>query len=106
MGCSSAGKAEPDAQYLRASVRAGAAYGIPVTVKFRKGIYDDLLTFFETGRIAEEEGVAAIALHARTAEQHYAGLADWNAIGELKAHVSSYPGAWQRRHWGGSGRSA
>jgi nifR3 family TIM-barrel protein len=76
---------------LRASVKSAGEYGIPVTVKFRKGISDDLLTYLETGRIAEEEGVAAIALHARTAEQHYAGLADWNAIGELKAHVSSIP---------------
>ena len=44
-----------------------------------------------TGRIAEDEGVAAIALHARTAEQHYAGEADWAAIGELKAAVTSIP---------------
>jgi tRNA-dihydrouridine synthase len=44
-----------------------------VTAKFRKGIDDSLLTHISTGRIAREEGVAAIALHARTAEQHYAG---------------------------------
>jgi nifR3 family TIM-barrel protein len=76
---------------LRAAVKAATPYGIPVTVKFRKGISDDLLTFIETGQIAEQEGIAAIALHARTAEQHYAGLADWNAIGELKAAVLSIP---------------
>ncbi len=76
---------------LRASVKAAEPYNVPITVKFRKGISDDLLTFLETGHIAAEEGVAAIALHARTAEQHYAGTADWNAIGELKAHVLSIP---------------
>jgi tRNA-dihydrouridine synthase len=50
-----------------------------------------LLTHISTGRIAVEEGVAAIALHARTAEQHYAGEARWDAIGELKAAVSEIP---------------
>jgi len=76
---------------VRAAVSAGEPYGIPVTIKFRKGVSDDLLTFLTTGRIAEEEGVAAIAMHARTAEQHYAGHADWAAIGELKAAVTGIP---------------
>jgi nifR3 family TIM-barrel protein len=76
---------------VRASVRAGEPYGVPVTIKFRKGLRDDLLTHLDTGRIAEEEGAAAIALHARTAEQHYAGVADWKAIAELKAAVGSIP---------------
>ena len=62
-----------------------------VTIKFRKGLFDSLLTHVETVRIAADEGVAAIALHARTAEQHYAGTADWAAIGELKAAVTSIP---------------
>jgi tRNA-dihydrouridine synthase len=55
------------------------------------GIHDELLTFVRTGQIAEDEGVAAVALHARTAQQHYAGNADWDAIGELKAAVHSIP---------------
>ena len=76
---------------VRAAVQAAAPYNIPVTIKFRKGIRDDLLTFLDTGRIAEDEGVAAIALHARTAEQHYAGTADWSAIRELKQAVTSIP---------------
>jgi nifR3 family TIM-barrel protein len=76
---------------LRAAVTAAEPYGVPVTAKFRKGLFDDLLTFVQTGRIAVDEGVAAIALHARTAEQHYAGDADWNAIGELKAAVPEIP---------------
>ena len=76
---------------VRAAVGAAEPYGIPVTIKFRKGLFDSLLTHVETGRIAADEGVAAIALHARTAEQHYAGTADWAAIGELKAAVASIP---------------
>jgi nifR3 family TIM-barrel protein len=76
---------------VRAAVGAASPYGVPVTIKFRKGLFDSLLTHVATGRIAEDEGVAAIALHARTAEQHYAGEADWAAIGELKAAVTSIP---------------
>ena len=76
---------------LHAVVGAAAPYGVPVTAKFRMGIHDELLTFVRTGLIAEDEGVAAIALHARTAQQHYAGLANWDAIGELKAAVASIP---------------
>ncbi len=76
---------------LRSAVAAASPYGVPVTAKFRKGLYDSLLTFVSTGRIAAEEGIAAIALHARTAEQHYAGTADWDAIGELKAAVPEIP---------------
>jgi nifR3 family TIM-barrel protein len=76
---------------LRHAVAAAAPWDVPVTIKFRKGLFDSLLTYIETGRIAVDEGVVAIALHARTAEQHYAGTADWNAIGELKAAVSEIP---------------
>ena len=76
---------------LNAVVSSADPYGIPVTAKFRMGIHDDLLTFVRTGQIAEDEGVAAIALHARTAQQHYAGTANWDAIGELKAAVHSIP---------------
>lgn len=64
---------------------------IPVTVKTRLGVTDDLLTFLEAGRIAEGEGAAAIALHARTAAQLYSGKADWDRIGELKAATGTIP---------------
>ncbi len=64
---------------------------VPITIKFRKGISDDLLTFRETGRIAEGEGCAAIALHARTAAQLYDGEADWSAITQLKEAVRTIP---------------
>jgi nifR3 family TIM-barrel protein len=77
------------AAILRAAVRA--AGDVPVTVKFRMGTDDDHLTFVETGRIAEAEGCAAVALHARTAEQLYSGEARWAAVGELKAAVSTIP---------------
>ncbi|MEY4339789.1 MAG: tRNA-dihydrouridine synthase [Actinomycetota bacterium] len=76
---------------VREAVRAASPCGVPVTIKFRKGLFDSLLTHVQTGRIAADEGVAAIALHARTAEQHYAGTADWDAIGELKAAVPEIP---------------
>ena len=79
------------AAIVRAAVRAAAPAGVPVTVKFRLGIDDSLPTSLTTGRIAEDEGAAAVALHARTAEQHYAGPADWAAIAALKEHVRSIP---------------
>ena len=69
----------------------GAAGAVPVTAKFRMGTDDDHLTFLDTGRIAAEEGCAAIALHARTAEQLYSGEARWDAVGELKAAVTTIP---------------
>lgn len=68
-----------------------AAGPVPVTVKLRLGVDGSHLTFLESGRIAREEGAAAVALHARTAEQLYSGSADWTAIGELKAHVTGIP---------------
>ncbi len=68
-----------------------AAGPVPVTIKLRVGIDDHHVTFLEAGRIAEDEGVAAVTLHARTAEQLYSGAADWTRITELKAEVTSIP---------------
>jgi nifR3 family TIM-barrel protein len=68
-----------------------AAGDIPVTVKMRKGIDADHLTFLDAGRIAEDAGVAAVALHARTASEFYSGHADWSAIAALKDAVTSVP---------------
>jgi nifR3 family TIM-barrel protein len=68
-----------------------AARGIPVTVKMRKGIDPDHLTYLEAGRIAEAEGAAAVSLHARTALDFYSGSADWSAIARLKKTVTTVP---------------
>lgn len=77
------------AKIVGAAVRAAGA--VPVTIKFRKGIDDSLSTFRDAGRIAEQEGCAAVGLHARTAEQFYEGAADWDAIAELVSRVTTIP---------------
>jgi len=76
---------------LRAAVSNASPYGVPVTAKFRMGLFDDWLTHIRTGEVCAEEGVAAIALHARTVQQHYSGEARWEAIAELKQAVGSIP---------------
>ena len=76
---------------VAAAVRATEGTDIPVTVKMRKGIDEDHLTFLEAGRIAEGEGAAAVALHGRTVAQAYSGQADWSAIADLKQAVTSVP---------------
>ncbi len=68
---------------LRATVRAADRYGVPVTIKTRLGIDEDHLTYLDAGRIAQDAGCAAIALHARTVRQAYAGEADWATIATL-----------------------
>ncbi len=75
------------ARILERAVAATEPYGVPVTMKTRKGLDDDHLTYLDAGRIAQESGCAAIALHARTVAQAYSGEADWSAIAELVAHV-------------------
>jgi len=72
---------------LTAAVAAAEPYDVPVTMKTRKGIDDDHLTYLDAGRIAQESGCAAIALHGRTAAQHYSGAADWDSIAALADHV-------------------
>ncbi len=62
-----------------------AAGEIPVTVKMRKGIDDEHLTFLDAGKAARDAGVAAVALHGRTAADYYSGVADWDAIAELRS---------------------
>lgn len=68
-----------------------AAGDVPLTIKMRKGIDQDHLTYLEAGRIAEGAGVASIALHARTAAEFYSGQADWPAIAKLKETVTGVP---------------
>ncbi|MBH0780585.1 tRNA dihydrouridine synthase DusB [Nocardia bovistercoris] len=76
---------------VRAMVSAAEPAGVPVTVKFRIGIDDEHHTYLNAGRIAEDEGVRAVALHARTAAQRYSGEADWSAIARLKEAVRGVP---------------
>lgn len=76
---------------VAAAVKATEGTDIPVTVKFRVGIDDRHHTHLDAGRIAAEEGAAAVALHARTAAQRYSGQADWEQIAVLKQHVTSIP---------------
>ncbi|AZS36886.1 putative tRNA-dihydrouridine synthase [Microbacterium lemovicicum] len=68
-----------------------AAGDVPLTVKMRKGIDSDHLTYLDAGRIAQDAGVAAMALHARTASEFYSGTADWSAIAALKEAVTDVP---------------
>jgi len=89
-----AGAALPVHRALFAAIVGAAvdsAGSVPVTVKLRIGVDDDHVTFLEAGAIAEDRGASAITLHARTAEQLYSGHADWRAIAELKAVVTTIP---------------
>ncbi len=73
------------------AVREASKNNIPVTVKMRKGIDEDHLTYIEAGKVARDSGVAAVALHGRTARQHYSGQADWEAIRRLRDSLTDIP---------------
>ncbi len=77
------------AAVVEAAVSAAGA--VPVTVKMRVGVDEEHVTFLEAGRIAEDLGVAAVALHGRTVAQLYSGEADWSTIARLKETVHSIP---------------
>ncbi len=66
------------------AVREASRGDIPLTIKMRKGIDADHLTYLDAGRIAAEAGVAAMTLHGRTTADLYSGTADWEAIARLK----------------------
>lgn len=74
---------------VSAAVRAAGT--VPVTVKMRIGIDESTETSTEAALIAEEEGAAAVALHARTAEQRYSGHARWDHIARIKEAVRTIP---------------
>jgi nifR3 family TIM-barrel protein len=67
---------------VRAAVENAGS--VPVTVKMRIGIDDERHTYLDAARRAADAGVAAVALHARTAAQRYSGTADWSAIARLR----------------------
>src|SRR5262245_4507355 len=64
------------------------AISIPLTVKFRLGLDDCRRNYLELGRICEANGVAAVALHARTARQMFTGEADWSHLARMKEALS------------------
>jgi nifR3 family TIM-barrel protein len=77
---------------VAAATKAAEQTGpVPVSVKMRIGLDDDHETATRAAHIAEDTGVAAVALHARTAEQRYAGRARWQAIADLKEAIQSVP---------------
>jgi nifR3 family TIM-barrel protein len=88
------GGALPYKRRLLAAVITAAvdnAGDVPVTVKMRVGIDDRHHTYLDAGRIAEDCGAAAVALHGRTVAQLYSGTADWSTIAALKETVTSIP---------------
>ena len=93
-------KAELFARIVDAAVRA--AGDIPVTVKMRKGIDADHLTYIDAGKAARDAGVTAVALHGRTAEEYYSGQADWGAIAELREALPDVQVLGNGDIWSGS----
>lgn len=76
----------PQVEKILRTVRA--AIKIPLTCKFRAGWNDQELVMREMGRLAEDCGLQAVALHPRTREQGYSGRADWMRIAALKDAVN------------------
>jgi tRNA-dihydrouridine synthase B len=75
----------PLVEKLLRTVRA--AISIPLTLKCRMGWNDREIVSVQIARLAEDCGLQAVALHARTREQGYSGTADWSRIAEMKAAV-------------------
>lgn len=59
-----------------------------MTVKIRKGFTEKSVNAVEIAKIVEDAGASAIAVHGRTREQYYAGVADWEIIRQVKEAVS------------------
>lgn len=70
------------ADIITASVRAAEPFGVPVSVKFRKGWDDECINAVKFAKMCADSGACAITLHARTREQMYRGKADWSVIAE------------------------
>jgi len=77
---------------VHTAVREAARGDVPLTIKMRKGIDDDHLTYLDAARTAVDAGVSAITLHGRTCAQLYSGTADWDAITALKGEVARLAG--------------
>ena len=76
---------------VQTAVKEASKGNVPLTIKMRKGIDEDHLTYLDAGRIARDSGVAAVALHGRTAAQFYSGQADWSAIARLREALPDIP---------------
>ena len=96
MGCSvknvsgrgaGAGLLRDPAKIGRIFARLTRAVSTPVTGKIRLGWDDSSRNYREVARVLEDNGAALIAVHGRTKEQMYHGLADWDAIAEVKQTV-------------------
>jgi len=85
--CGSALMRTPElaARLMQAAVEATSR---PVTVKMRLGWDDAHRNAALLARRAEEIGIRAVTVHGRTRQQFYTGVADWTAVGEVKAAVS------------------
>ncbi|MCI1983212.1 MAG: tRNA dihydrouridine synthase DusB [Bifidobacteriaceae bacterium] len=75
-------------EVMRRTVAVCGPAGIPVTAKIRVGIDHEHESFLEAGHIAQEEGAAAVTLHARTTAEYYGGHSDWERIAQLKQELS------------------
>ncbi|MBN1286854.1 MAG: tRNA dihydrouridine synthase DusB [Anaerolineae bacterium] len=75
------------AERIIAAIVEAAGGRAPVTVKIRSGWDRDEMTAVEIARAAERAGVAAIAVHPRTARQRYHEPADWDIIRQVKEAV-------------------
>lgn len=97
MGCSArtvsgrgagAGLLRTPEKIARIFNRLSKELDIPVTGKIRLGWDNDTRNYREIARIIEENGGQLIAVHGRTKQQGYTGLADWDSIAEVKQQVS------------------
>ena len=93
------------ADILEQAVRAAAPYDVPVTMKTRKGLDDDHLTYLDAGRIAQETGCRG---HRAARPDRGAGLLRRGGLGRDRAarRPRRPPGARQRGHLGGRRRGA
>ena len=73
---------QPD--HLRSIIQeVRKAVSIPVTLKIRAGWDENSRNAIEVARMAESEGIEALAIHGRTRAQLYRGLADWSLVREV-----------------------
>ncbi|WP_336711604.1 tRNA dihydrouridine synthase DusB [Arthrobacter sp. USHLN218] len=84
-------KSELFTAIVQAATREAGRGNIPLTIKMRKGIDEDHLTYIDAGKIARDAGVAAVALHGRTTSQFYSGTADWDSIARLREALPDIP---------------